>query len=419
MRPSIGLIAANNAKSRSYARFARIRMTACFGLALSTATVRAQTPLTRKDVLDAALGRGARLAVARADTAVASAAIITARARPNPSLGLSYSKSVPTQHVIVDIPFEFPALRALRIRAAEVGLRAADLKFQFDRAMIAMEADTTYTRAVAARERVLLSRRAALDADSVLHMVERRRDAGDASDMDVELARVYAGQQANIASGDTLSMASTFLDLQGVLGLLEDHVTILPSDSLTVIPAADTPVAVSLNEASAEASVNAASLNARLQRRSVWSQFSVALGFEHGDPDQPGILPTFGIGVGLPLFDRNRGAIALADAERARAQATLVLARVEMRNALAHALRERENAVSKVARDQRLIASANRVTAMSLSAYREGASSLANVLEAQRSAREIISQYIDDLAAAWIATAELRVFSLTSTPSVP
>src|SRR5690242_12041316 len=143
MRPSIGLLA---------------------GLALSTATVRAQTPLTRKDVLDAALNRGARLAVARADVTVAGAAVVTARARPNPSVSLGYSKSVPTHHVNVDIPFEFPALRALRIRAAEVGLRAADLKFQFDRAMIAMEADTAYTRAVAARERVGLSRRAALDA---------------------------------------------------------------------------------------------------------------------------------------------------------------------------------------------------------------------------------------------------------------
>jgi cobalt-zinc-cadmium efflux system outer membrane protein len=235
--------------------------------------------------------------------------------------------------------------------------------------------------------------------------------------MDVELARVYAGQQANVAAGDTLTMVSTFLDLQGVLGLVDDQVSILPTDSLTIVPAADTPAPVSLNESSAAVAVDAATLNTRLQRRSIWSQFSLALGFEHGDPDAPGILPTFGIGVGVPLFDRNRGAIAQADAERARAQATLVLARVEMHNALAHALRERENAMSKIVRDRRLITSANRVTAMSLTAYREGASSLGNVLEAQRNAREIISQYIDDLAAAWIATAELRVFSLT--PVVP
>ena len=52
---------------------------------------------------------------------------------------------------------------------------------------------------------------------------------------------------------------------------------------------------------------------------------------------------------------------------------------------------------------------------MALTAYREGASGLANVLEAQRAAREVLREYIDDLAAAWVATAELRVFSTPPT----
>jgi outer membrane protein TolC len=49
---------------------------------------------------------------------------------------------------------------------------------------------------------------------------------------------------------------------------------------------------------------------------------------------------------------------------------------------------------------------------MSLTAYREGAASLTNVLEAQRSARDVLANYVDDLADAWIATAELRVLAL-------
>ena len=76
--------------------------------------------------------------------------------------------------------------------------------------------------------------------------------------------------------------------------------------------------------------------------------------------------------------------------------------------------RERETALARVARDRTLVASANRVAAMSLTAYREGADPIANVLEAQRNAREVLAQYVDDLAAAWIATATLRVLTLTS-----
>lgn len=379
----------------------------------------AQTPITRADAIRTALDRGARVAVSRADSLVANAALIAARARPNPTLNASYSKSVPSWHLTADIPIEFPMLRSLRIRSAQIGLQAAQLKYQFDRAMIAMDADTTYTQAIAAREKIALSRRNALDADSLLHMVERRRDAGDASDMDVELARVNAGQQANLAAEDSLTLISRGLDLQALLGLTSDRLTVAPVDSLTMPPDALGPAAMSLSEVSAARSLEAADLNVRLQRRSVWTQFSVTGGFEWGDDSQPGLLPTLGIGIGLPLFDRNKGPIAQAEAERVRAQAELTLAQVEARTELARAQRERQNALAKVARDRALVIAANRVAAMALTAYREGASSLPNVLEAQRSARDVLAQYIDDLAAAWVATAELRVFSLTPTSPVP
>lgn len=383
------------------------------------ATARAQTPLSRADAVRTALERGARIAVASADTAIAGAALVTARARPNPSLAASYSRAVPTYHASVDIPIDFPMLRDLRIRSAQLGLQAAQLRFQFERAMIMMEADTSYTRTIAARERLALSRRNALDADSLLHMVERRRDAGDASEMDVALARVNAGQQANLAANDSLTMLSALLDLQAALGMPGDRLEIVPSDSLGQPPEAAAAAAQSLSEVAAGLSLQSAEANARLQHRSIWQPFSVALGVEAGDKDQKGLLPTIGIGLGLPLFDRNRGPIAQAEAERIKAQAELTLAQVEQRNALAHASRERANAIAKVTRDRALVASANQVAAMALTAYREGASSLPNVLEAQRSARDVLGQYIDDLAAAWVATAELRVFSLTPTPSAP
>src|SRR3954469_20862462 len=80
------------------------------------APLAAQTPLTRSSAIAAAFDRGARLGVAQADTAIANAALITARALPNPSVNGSYSKSVPNWHVNADIPIDFPALRSLRVR---------------------------------------------------------------------------------------------------------------------------------------------------------------------------------------------------------------------------------------------------------------------------------------------------------------
>jgi len=378
-----------------------------------------QTSLTRTQAVRIALAQGARVAVAAADTAVASAQVVAARVFPDPAFTASYSKAVPTQHFSFDVPLEFPGLRRPRLSSAQFQLEAARVRFLLARATVALDADTTYTRAIAAREHLVLSRRNAIDGDSLLHMVERRRAAGDASDMDVELARVNAGQQENTAAGDSLTWISALLDLQATLGYTSVSLEIAAVDSLEAPPEARQPAPTTLSENAASLSVQSASLNASALRHSVFAAPTISFGFEHGDPDQPGVLPTFGLGFSLPIFNRHRGEILVAEAERIKAQAELALVQVEARNQIAHATRERENAIAKVARDRQLIASSDRVASMSLVAYREGAASLPNVLEAQRSARDVRGQYIDDLAAAWIATAELRVLSLTPTSQLP
>src|SRR5262245_12893421 len=122
-----------------------LRVALIAACAAYAAPVTAQvTRLSRSEAIQAAIDRGARLLVARADTAVANAGFIAATARPNPSLSTSYSKSVPQYHVAFDIPIDFPWQRQLRVRAAALGVQAADLHYQFVRATLALDADTTY-----------------------------------------------------------------------------------------------------------------------------------------------------------------------------------------------------------------------------------------------------------------------------------
>jgi cobalt-zinc-cadmium efflux system outer membrane protein len=242
-----------------------------------------------------------------------------------------------------------------------------------------------------------------------------RRDAGDASELDVLLATVNAGQAANVTAADSLTYVSTLFDLQAVMGLDANRVVIAPIDSLTLpaSPNADAVPIRALPVAAAELALTAADLSVRAQRRSVFAPFSIQAGIEHGDPSQPGILPTFGVSIPLPLLNRNRGPIAVAEAERERARAELALARIETQSAIGRAIRSRNLALEKIQRDRLLVESATRIAAMSLTAYREGAQGLPAVLEAQRNARDILSQYIDDLATAWIATATLGLYNLT------
>ena len=375
-----------------------------------------QQPLTRQQAIESALTRAPRAAVARADTLVGAAQLLSARQWENPSLSLTYSKSPPNYHETIDLPLDVFGVRGARISSAQAARLASHYRFRFERAAAALDADTAYTRALAAREHVRLARINAIAADSLRRMSIVRRNAGDASELDVLLATVNAAQAANQSAADSLTFASTLLDLQAAMGIDTGVIAVTPVDSLTLPPGpADSALSArSLPVAAAEQSLTAAELSARAEKRAVFSPFSIMGGVEHGDDSQPGLLPTFGVSIPIPLLNRNRGAIALAEAERERARAELQLARIETRNAVARAVRTRDLALEKVRRDRVLIESARRLVSMSLTAYREGAQGLPAVLEAQRNARDILSQYIDDIAEASIATAILRLYDLTS-----
>ena len=385
--------------------------------AIPVLDVRSQQPVSRAQAVEAAISRGARAAVARADTLLGSARLVTARSRENPSLSATYSKSAPNYHAIVDFPLDISGARGARIQSAQANRLASQYRFQFERAAAALDADTTYTRALAALERVRLSRRTARDADSLRRMAAVRRNAGDASELDVLLADVNAGQAENMAAADSLTFISSLFDLQAVMGLDTARAQIIPSDSLGVPPAAvESDPQIPLPIAAAQQSLNAADLAVRVQQHSVFTPFSIQGGVEFGDPDQHGLLPTFGLSIPLPLLNRNRGPIAEAQAERQLARAQLSLAEYETRAAVGRARRSLTVALEKIARDRQLVSSANRIAAMSLTAYREGAQALPTVLEAQRNARDILSQYVSDLADAWIASATLRLYTLAPLP---
>jgi cobalt-zinc-cadmium efflux system outer membrane protein len=412
----------------------------------------AQRAVTRAEAESAALSAGTRVALARADTAAALARLLSARAIPNPTLAASYSKATPQKHITLDIPvFDAMWTRGLRVGQANASARASRLLFASERIAALMEVDTTYTRALAADARFRLSRQTARDADSLRKMTVSRRDAGDASDLDVDLATVVSGQQLNVATSDSLGYMSALLTVQTLMGIPADSVAIVLADSLVLLPfdtvairrtldsgamviavppALTSPtssagplqpsgITATPNVMAAEAALTAAELGIALQKRSTYVLPSISVGVEFGDPtgSEPGYLPLIGLSVPLPIFNRNQGPIAEARAERDRAQVLLSVAKLEARQRLVEGVRERDQLIAKIARDRDLVIRAQRVADRSLTAYREGASALPAVLEARRSAREVLGQYIDDLAALLTVNTELR--ALTQTVPVP
>src|SRR6266436_3285496 len=199
----------------------------CAAISLS-----AQQLVTRAQATAVALARGARAAFGRADTAAAGAMLHGARLYPNPTASASYTKDLPHYHVVADLPLDLPWIRSARIGAAASAQDAARYGFAFERAAIRFDVDTMYTRALAALARARLSRRNALDADSLHKMAQLRREVGDVSELDVRLAAVNAGQLENVAADDSLAALASLLLLQLQMGLRADTPSIRLADSL-------------------------------------------------------------------------------------------------------------------------------------------------------------------------------------------
>lgn len=395
--------------------------------------------VTRASAVAAALQYGTGGEIARADTLIAQAQLAQARALPNPMLSSSYSKSAPQWHGSIDIPIYPPWLRALRIAGAEASRSSAALRFAYTRASVRYEAEVAYGLALVARERAALSALAARDADSLQALAGLQRDAGAASDMDVEMATINADQQANITMADSLAAIGALLDMQVLMGVPGDRPRLALQESLALlladVEASDTAVSsvgvttdlstsnggrttLPLFVAAAEAALHSQEIAVRLARRRNWILPSLQLGVEGGDPTggPRGPLPTLGVSIPLPLFNRYRGDLSLAEANQQRAAAELQGARRAATASAARAQRELNAARQRLVRDRRLVSFARILAAKSITAYGAGATPLSEVLQAHRTARDAIALYVNDVIVLTTAVAAVRFATATASP---
>jgi cobalt-zinc-cadmium efflux system outer membrane protein len=387
----------------------RVRLsTFLIGVALAAPVAgAAQQRVTLEQARSAALANGSRVAIAAADEALARADAVTARAFPNPTVAADYTKSPPQYHLTADQPLEFPWLRSARIRAAQAGALGARYRLQIEQAAVRYAVDSAYVQAAAARELYTLSARTEREGDELVSIARTRQQAGDASELDVELALVAQGSLQSAALVDSLAAIAAILDLQALMGIPSAHPTITLADSLASLPALAPRAptggggAPPLRTAAAQADVQARTASIAVERANRFAAPSVTAGVEWHDPTggEKGYLPTFGIAIPLPLWDRNRGPIAAAQAGLQRAQAELVAAQREGTAAQAAAERSRAAAEVSVERGRALLAHANRVVALSTQGYREGAFPITTVIDARRAARDVLRQFVQDLAA--------------------
>ncbi len=284
----------------------------------------------------AALYFNPKLEVAKAAYAEARAAQTTAGERPNPSIGVTpvYNASTPSGSISswilginFDIPMETMGKRKFRQSEAQHLSKAALMQL----ATAAWEVRSNLRQAMvdlwAIRKQTVLFDRKLVSAEALARISEAQFSAGDIGRNELMTARLLL-QQARLDCGKARGdAAGALLRLSVAVGLSPhalDNVgidfsgfEIIPS----IIPSADARRTALLNRADilgSLATYEAKESALRLEIAKQYPDVSVGPGYEFDQGDNKWQI---GFQLTLPIFNRNRGRIAEAEAKRKSAAA--------------------------------------------------------------------------------------------------
>jgi len=281
----------------------------------------------------AALYFNPSLDAARARIEGTQAALLTAGARPNPTLNIA--PGIPSPYLLaldLSFPLETAGKRRYRVQAA----RSLDQAARFDLAGCAWAVHSAVRAALldylVASHRLELLRSEAAARGNQVHILERVASAGEIPRLDVDLARIeYSKTRLAIstAEGEVNEARASLAAAIGipVAGLQEVEFS---------WPGMDTPPSA---ESFSPATVQRDAVLNRLDVRGSLAQYAAAeaalqleIARQYPDIDiGPGYSYeegrsyfTVGFSAVIPVFDKNRGPIAEAEARRRQAAAAFL-----------------------------------------------------------------------------------------------
>lgn len=371
--------------------------------------------LTLVQALAEAEARSPAIIAAQAAVSAAEGRARQAGFRINPELSVdvanfagsgeySGSRSLETT-VTLNQRLDLGGRRRTRVGVARAQLTAEQIRLAIARADLAQQVREQFARAITTRDRLRIADENEQRARELARIVGQLVDAGRDPPLRAIRARSAAAQalaELEAARADEAASRRTLASLFGVTtppdavaGRLIDLQprTFDPEQSLDVLLA------------DAERLVAEAELDQQLAQRNLDPAVGVGVRQFRGTGD---VALVGGLSMPIPVFDRNQGNIAAArsnvasfEARRAGALATVT---VRARNAIAavEAAEARVRALEGAA-----VPEAFQALGLAQQSYREGRSSLLELLDAQNAYRTAELALIDARLALAIATAEL------------
>lgn len=389
---------------------------ACAASGALHASACAQTAPRFEVLLKQARASAPRLSLGAAETRAAEGLAVQAATRPNPTLGLTVENvggSGPYRDfdsaettLSIEQPLELGGKRAARTSAARADLVAAQARaaqgqvdYARDLALAYAGAEATQSRLAIARDSVELAQ---ADVRSARLLVDNGKEA-----------RVRAVQaEAGLASARA-DLGAVQADLETALARLSAQIgssesyTAVAGGLLDAVPAAPTQTpAFSPAIAAARAERDAAERRVAVERSRRTPDVAVSFGVRRLQGDDS-TAAVFGLSTPLPLFDRNRGAVAAASANAQAAQARLAIVQAEQDGDRRAALAQVAAIGTRLEASRQAESAADEAYRLARVGYDAGRLPLSEVLAARRDLIAARGRTIDTKLARVTALADL------------
>lgn len=369
--------------------------------------------ITAQGAVAAALWNNTALQADLASLDVTRADLIEAGLFRNPSFSMLLPAGPKPFEFLLAWPIEELWQRKHRVKAAQANYDAVAISLVQNGLNLVRDVRLAHADLWTAQERTRTLRESADLRERIAALTDRRRDNGEGTGLDVNIARADAlsvRELANHSASDIDVMRSR---LRRLLGMPEgvQPLTAVPDPETAQTPTIGALLEMAMSNRpdlrAAELDIETTAQRAKWQRSRILAMLTPTLSSkEVGDF---GLRSGPGLNAEIPALSRNRGQISKADAEVLRAGRVYASAKDRVEQEVVEAyerLRQAQDSLEQIR--QQVLPPVNEAVRLTERAYLNGDVSLLNVLEANRQRYDIALRELEARAAAYRAIAELE-----------
>lgn len=385
-------------------------------LLAATASAQAGPGMSLPEALSAAFANNPELAAAGREIGIAEGERRQAGLIPNPELAWEMEdtrRATRTSTVTLSQPLELGGKRGARIAVAGAGQAIAQLDLERQRNGLRADVVQAYHAALRAQTGVELAQQSQALTERGLRVVQGRVTAGQSSPVEVTRAQVQLAQaQADVRRAESQRTVA-YQALARLTGSSLATFDTLPAASLS--PGAAPSAEALLGQLERTAEWRLAAVQVERGEASLGSakalrvpNLTVSVGSQYSREDRERVN-VVGLSMPLPLFDRNQGNMLAAARRADQARDLRNVVDLRLRSETRSAVDQWRTAMQEVqAYDHTILPSAQQAVDTATRGFEMGKFAFLDVLDAQRTLIDARGLYLEALAAATDARAQVE-----------